>query len=594
VQHIWDRVRAQKLDRLTIAYTVAGWAVVQAVSLGASAFGWSPWILQAAIAVAVLGLPVALLGAWVAALREDGRFHKPALVDHQILVTLGGLLGVAALLVIVLFWPRWHAGAGLADQPPAPDASLAVLPFANLSGDEGKRYISDGVSDQLINALSRIPGLSIAAQTSSFSFAGKRQDVKAIARALNVRMILEGSVLEDAKRVRIAAELIDAATGFPIWSDSFDRNADDILAAQDSVTNAITAALTKRLLKKTIAAPSPANAIDAATYRTFLLGRFYAQRDTQEDLQKAANLFKQVMAKAPNYAEGFAQYAHALVSLETEYGDPAALVPAEQAAQRALVLDSRNILALRSLLGLSLEKWDWLAAADYFRRAREINPDNSGVLHSQSVLAAAFNFPQQDLQAEKKAADLDPLSFAEHYNLAVWYSQQGRYDEALKAQNAALQLQPTNMAGRDSKCSIEVEGNRLKDVERSMAGMASEYAASVYWLLGCPFDLAVAQGKRAEARKMADRAAAGYTPSDGDATAFGNAYRRLGDLTTAMTWYERAYAARERDLLLVPNDRLQSPALLHDARWKALWARQPIKDWLSARARVARILGVLP
>jgi TolB-like protein/Tfp pilus assembly protein PilF len=595
VRHLWDRVRELKLDQVTIGYTVGGWAIIQAISLGASAFQWQPWILQTVIAVAVLGLPASLIGAWALALRESGHLIKPTKVDRQVLTILGALLGLAAILVVVVFWPGRHAASSnlAADQSTAPAASLAVLPFANLGGDESKRYISDGISDQLINALSKIPALSIAAQTSSFSFVGKHQDVKTIARALNVRMILEGSVFEDHGRIRIIAELIDAATGFQIWSDSFDRNLDDILAAQDSITRAITAALTQRLLGKAIASPSqPANAIDPATYRTFLLGRFYVQRDTQEDLRRAADLFKQVTLKAPKYAEGFAQYSHTLVSLETEYGDPAALVPAEQAAQRALVLDPKSILALRSLLAISLEKWDWLAAADYFRRARDINPNNSGVQHSQSILAAAFNYPEQDLEAEKKAADLDPLSFAEHFNLAIWYSQQGRYEEALKAQNAALQLQPTNMAGRDSKCSIEVEGNHLKDAEQLAASMASEYAASAYWLLGCPFDLAVAQGRLAGARKLLDRAAAGYSPSDGNATVFGNSYRRLGDLTTAMMWYERAYAARERDLLLVPTDRLQTRALLNDARWKALWSRQPIQDWLSARAAVGHILGV--
>jgi tetratricopeptide (TPR) repeat protein len=240
---------------------------------------------------------------------------------------------------------------------------------------------------------------------------------------------------------------------------------------------------------------------------------------------------------------------------------------------------------------VSIAKWDWLAAADRFRSARDINPNSYGVLHSQSVLAATMNFPQQDFEAEKMAADLDPLSFVAHYNLAVWYFQQGRYDEAVMLQQKALLLQPANPAGRDALCSNEVARNNLAEAHRILAGLASLYTSDPDWRMGCPLDLALAEGRKTDARKFADGAAAAYSVSGGGATEIGNAYRRLGDIDQAMRWYERAYAARERSLLLVPSDRLQTPKLLADSRWKALWARPPIRDWEMARREVAKLLG---
>src|SRR5581483_5958683 len=257
----------------------------------------------------------------------------------------------------------------------------------------------------------------------------------------------------------------------------------------------------------------------------------------------------------------------------------------------ALALDGRNLLALHTLMAVSISRWDWLAASDDLRRARAINPNSAIVLHSQSVLAATMNLSQQDFEAEKKAADLDPLAFVPHFNLAIWYFQQGRYDEAAAAQRNALLLQPSNTAGRDSLCTIQVVRGRLAEAHQITTGLEAVYKSDPFWRIGCPLDLALAEHRKADALKFANEAAAAYSSGGGSATAIGNAYRSLGDLTQAMIWYERAYAARERDFLLVPEDRLQTRALLRDPRWKALWARQPVQDWESARVEVGAALG---
>jgi TolB-like protein/Tfp pilus assembly protein PilF len=496
------------------------------------------------------------------------------------------------VLAAALSLALWLKRADIQLKPGTPPAaSVAVLPLANLSGDPKKAYFSEGVADQLINTLSQIPSLHVAARTSSFAFETKKQDVKSIARSLNVRSVLEGSVLGAGDRVRIAVQLVDGQTGFQVWSRSYDRDLSDILAVQDSIARQIADALGSHLLGKATS-PQGARSIDPESYRLFLQGRFFVARDAEADYRRAADLFKQVTVRAPDYANGFAEYGSALIALALDYGDSAVFAPAEAAARRALALDSRNLLALRTLMLVSIAKWDWLAAADRFRSARDINPNSYGVLHSQSVLAATMNFPQQDFEAEKMAADLDPLSFVAHYNLAVWYFQQGRYDEAVMLQQKALLLQPANPAGRDALCSNEVARNNLAEAHRILAGLASLYTSDPDWRMGCPLDLALAEGRKTDARKFADGAAAAYSVSGGGATEIGNAYRRLGDIDQAMRWYERAYAARERSLLLVPSDRLQTPALLADSRWKALWARPPIRDWEMARREVAKLLGV--
>jgi adenylate cyclase len=588
MENLLEAIRRRGLDRVTVGYTVAAWATIQAAALAADAFAWPNWISQAAIIGALIGFPIVLAFAWALALRkEHGSVLKPTRND-VVLAGAGVVLVVVVAALALSFWPTHKNPQTAAIQ--APPASVAVLPFANLSADPKKAYFSEGIADQLINTLSQIPSLHVAARTSSFAFEKEKQDVKSIARSLNVRSVLEGSVLGAGDRVRIAVQLVDGQTGFQIWSRSYDRDLSDILAVQDSIARQIADALGNHLLGK--AMPNHrASSIDPEIYRLFLQGRFFVARDAEADYRRAADLFKRVTVRAPDYASGFAEYGSALIALALDYGDSAVFAPAEAAARRALALDSRNLLALRTLMLVSIAKWDWLAAADRFRSAREINPNSYGVLHSQSVLAATMNFPQQDFEAEKMAADLDPLSFVANYNLGVWYFQQGRYDEAVMLQQKALLLQPANPAGRDALCSNEVARNNLAEAHRILAGLANLYASDPDWRMGCPLDLALAEGRKTEARKLADGAAAAYSVSGGGATEIGNAYCRLGDIDQAILWYERAYAARERSLLLVPSDRLQTPALLADSRWKALWARPPVRDWDMARREVAKLLG---
>jgi len=594
MRYLLDNVRHRKLDRVAIGYTVAAWAVIQATSVGASAFAWPTSVLQAVIIGAVVGLPAILLGAWTLNVRSDteGGGFRPSRADWYMLGLIGLFLCVAGSTFIWVFWPRPSVATSMAREAtgePTPN-SIAVLPFANLSGDNSKLYFSQGIPDQLINALSQIPALRVAARTSSFSFQGKNQRLATIARVLNVRSVVEGSVLAAGNRVRIGVELEDARTGFQVWSKRYDRDLSDILSVQDSISVDIANAIGQRLLNgKMLAAATTAQTIDPETYRLFLQGRFYTARDTEADYRRAARLFQQVTLRAPGFADGFAEYGNSLNALASDYGDNAALTPGEEATRRALTLDGRNQRALHTMMVVSISRWDWLAAADWFRRSRAINPNSSVALHSQSVLASVMGFPQEDFEAEKKAADLDPLSFVKHYNLAIWYFQQARFNEAVKAEQGALLLQPTNGAGGDLLCSIQVARHELGEAHRLVTSLIGVYAANPEWRTGCPLELALAEGRKTDARKFADTAAAAYSAGS-EATEIGTAYRKLGEIDRAMLWYERAYTARERDLLLVPQDKLQTPGLLADSRWKALWARQPIRDWEEARQEVRTIL----
>jgi len=232
MEQLLELARERKLDRVGATYAVVAWIVVQAASIALPAFDAPPWALRWLIVVAMIGFPLVLALTWVKASRVPTATAARPFEGKDWLLT--GLIALVAVLLIVQLaldysWRRGTPPPSAPSTATVAASSIAVLPFANLSGDPKKVYFSDGIADQLITELAQTPSLRVAARSSSFAFRGKEVDVKTIAKALNVRAVLEGSVREDGNRVRIVAELINANDGFQIWSDSYDRDLTNIL-----------------------------------------------------------------------------------------------------------------------------------------------------------------------------------------------------------------------------------------------------------------------------------------------------------------------------------------------------------------------------
>ncbi|HEY2446640.1 MAG TPA: hypothetical protein VGI20_12975 [Rhizomicrobium sp.] len=591
MRYLVEAAQAKKLDRITVGYTVAAWAVIQASSIGAGAFAWPQWIQQAVIVSGVTGLPVVLIGAWSLGVhRAAGGKLKPTRADLHVLALLSLFLVVAGVLFVWVFWPK-AAAVPSAQQAAPPPNSVAVLPFANLSGDPAKQYFGEGIADELISELSRIPSLHVAARTSSFAFEGKHADVKTIARLLNVRSILDGSVRQSANHIRIEAELVDAANGFSSWSETYDRDLTDILALQDDIAGSVTRSMKATLLGTAFDARDR-RGIDANAYRLYLEAKAAHRHGNLADVERAAELLRKVTALEPGYANGFAALGGALMSLVDRYGKTEFLAPAEAASRQAIRLDPKNLSALGALTALFLDKWQWKEALDTYRTAQAINPGSSAVLHLRSLVASLFNYPDEDISAEIKASKLDPLSPALKYNIALWYWNNKRYDQAAVAIQDVLRLRQGKFTDLDQQCAIEASRGNPAEAQRIAARISSYYASSPQNSLNCPFYIAIAEHNLRLARKIADAAAVDALANGGTFTTIGDCYRQLGDLNDAMKWYERAYDVRDVLLLGVPYEKWQTPALLGDPRWKALWARRPIRQWEAARLEAAKILGI--
>lgn len=325
--------------------------------------------------------------------------------------------------------------------------SIAVLPFANLSADEENEYFCDGLADELLNALARIDDLNVAARTSAFAFKGRNANVSEIAKTLRVGSILEGSVRKSGERVRITVQLINAANGYRIWSERYDREMSDIFDVQDEIALAIVDSLKVKLLGDEKAAVLRRYTDNFKVYELYLQGCYHYYKYTAEGWLKAIEFFERTINAEPGYAP-----AHAKLSAATAFcwffgilSADDAVGPWKSAARKALELDPRMDAAYESLGRLQFYyEWNWPEAERSFRRGLELNPGNAE-LHSQYGLClVAVKRIEEALREGAKALELDPLSIFVNLQVGWLYIFSGRVDDSLDLMRKIIEMEPNS------------------------------------------------------------------------------------------------------------------------------------------------------
>ncbi len=309
---------------------------------------------------------------------------------------------------------------------PVPIRSLAVLPLDNLSGDPGQEYFADGMTDELITELARIPNLRVVSRTSVMANKGSRSPLPDIARQLGVDAIVEGSIVRSGDRIRITAQLIDARTDRHLWAQSFEGPASDVLSLQDGVAQQIAAQA--RLV---LAAPSPRAPVNPAAHDAYLRGRYFFNK---QDFSHSLESFQQAIALDPGYASAQAGYASALDAATTyNIGTPEQLMPkAIAAAERAIQLDPQNGEAYTAFGSVqTIYSWDWAAAEQNLIRGISLNPSDSIAEFKYSIYLDAVGRPQDAVTHMRRALQLDPLSFLVNRRLGVALYYDRQYDAAL-------------------------------------------------------------------------------------------------------------------------------------------------------------------
>jgi TolB-like protein/Tfp pilus assembly protein PilF len=462
---------------------------------------------------------------------HKGHDWRPALATGLILLILG----------VSLYLTRRHPRAAATSGPEF--ASIAVLPFADLSPDHDQEYFCDGMTEEIIDALAKVEGFRVVARTSSFAFKGKQQDIREIGRKLNVGAVLEGSVRKDGNLLRVTAQLNSVTDGYHLWSQTFERELKDVFAVQDEIAKAIVNTLQLKL-----ATPQPQRAVNVEAYDLYLQGRYHWDRWRTEGAENALQSFQRATEKDPKYAAAYAGIAdsYAWLAFFGTLPPNDAMPKARAAAEKAIALDD-SLAEAHTSLGYvkALYDFDWPGAERQFQRAIQLNPGLADAHFGYGIVCMA---PQrrygEALREMKIARDLDPLSPVINTYLALAYFFNNQPDEGLVYDKKALDLDPNfvearldlAMHGLDPKASAA-------DFETNLAaakGLAPESRVDLEYAFGY-----AVRGKRDEALALLhkwDQPAAGVfvRPSS-----IAMVYAALGDKEQMYTWLDRAYEQRD-------------------------------------------------
>jgi TolB-like protein len=478
-------------------------------------------------------------------------------------------------------------GANLPDSP----ITIAVLPFVNASIDSGTEHFSDGISEDILNALAHDTTLLVAARSSSFAFRGGTVDVRTIAEQLRVSFVLDGSVRRTADRVRITAQLVDAATGYQLWSHQFDRELTDIFAVQDEIANAVASATREALQKKrgdltpsvVIASPLsrriPPRSLNA--YDAFLKGR-YLSHQRFVVMGEARGCFRRAIALDPTFAPAYAALAenYGLCALYAALPPTEAFLAMRRFAEEAQIRDPELADSHHLLASVALWfEWNVNACDRHLRRALAIEPNHTGALMLAAILSTLRRQPEQAWMAADRATRVDPLGQETRtWLLAVAYST-GDFERQIDEAGRLIVEHPGySDAFRWRSMAYTVRG----EYERARADLKTFGALTnthLYTLNGLG-SVAALEGNTAEARRildvMMDRSKREWVPL----TAFGQVEQQLGNYETALDWYERAYPTRDFLLSVLhvdPQFRIVPPGqtrpITEHPRWTALLHR---------------------
>lgn len=329
---------------------------------------------------------------------------------------------------------------------PTTHNSIAVLPFINLSAEKDNEYFSDGITEELLNALAKVEGLSVTSRTSSFAFKGKNSDVREIGKKLGVKTVLEGSVRKYGNRVRVTAQLIDSENGYHKWSENYDRNIEDIFAVQDEIANSIVDQLKKTMsLHKSSGSMIKATTKNIDAYNLYLKGLFYWNKWAPEHVQKAINYFKEAISLCPDFALSFARLSACYLYLGAAgfMANKVAYSKAKEYALKSINLDDSLV---DSQISVGMVKyfndWDWEGSEKCFIRALEINSNSAETHQYYSMLLSTLGYHKKALKEAELAHQLDPLNAPISYILSFTYLNNNQIDCAIDQLMKTLEIDP--------------------------------------------------------------------------------------------------------------------------------------------------------
>jgi TolB-like protein/Tfp pilus assembly protein PilF len=553
-------------------YLAAVWALAQGIAQLSPVVGAPDWVARWFLVAAAVGFPFWITFAWFYELTPAGLKRESQIDPSDSIMAHTGkkldrwIIAIMAVAIVLLLTDRFvlHQD-GDAD---ISTRSIAVLPLVNASGDEGQQYFSDGLSEDLITALSQFGGLKVISRNSSFQFRASKDESRTIGRKLGVARLLEGSVRRVGDVVRISAELINAADGSTLWSKHYDRPYKDLFALQDEITNAVAGELEAQLLSVQGAVVQsdrpPSGNLDA--YNHYLQGVFYTRRNNLEDGRKAIAQFAAAFELDPRYAFAEAQLSSnaALLASAFSEGDAAqqAYAQARTAANNALALDPK-LAAAHVARGnvLAFADMNWVGAEAEFRLAVQLAPNDGQAAFSLGTMVATLGHPEEALALTRGALANDPRNTGWSYWLSVYLQSLGQLDEAEQVIRSVIAMQPEATATHQQLATIEIQRGHaaaaLQAAQQEPPGMWRNIALA----------MAAQIGPDRAAADAALKKVVGENP-DSAAYQIADAYALRHDPDGTFAWLDRAWANHDTGVHRLLYDPFVAP-YRSDARFAA-------------------------
>ena len=482
--YLLEELKRRNVFRVGAAYVVVAWLILQVIETVSDPLGLPTWTEAFFIVLLVAGFPLVIIFAWAFEITPEG-LKKTKEVEREESVTADTArklnYAIIAVLVVALGYFVWER-QGLVERSDAPiaaengspgvvqaagAASVAVLPFVNMSADPEQEFFSDGISEELLNLLAKIPHLRVPARTSSFQFKGQNLDISEVARQLNVAHVLEGSVRKADVKIRVTAQLIEAETGYHLWSETYDRELTDVFRIQDEISAAIVAALSETLGINATAAPKVWASESPEAYNAYLLGQHLLKQRTKGDIEAAVVNFEKALELDPDYAPAHAGLGLAwrlLLSSRQTYGTltlEEMLSNAVPHLERALQLDPELPEALGAM-GLTVEAQEKLGeAVEYYERALAINPSQTDVRNWYATALGELGRENDAYREMERAYQLDPVSVLTLNNYVNEMVIRREFDSAYPVVERLEQIDPGRAAS--FRAIILAEQHRLGD-----------------------------------------------------------------------------------------------------------------------------------
>jgi len=593
---LFNELKRRNVFKVAVGYGIVAWLLLQVSDTLVPALHLPEWFNSGVAFVLIIGFPIAMVFAWAYEMTPEGLKKEKDIDRSQSIASSTGqklnnlIIGVLVLALGYFVVDKFVLDPGRdaaeianavkvsqeqapeAGKASEPDNSIAVLPFVNMSSDQEQEYFSDGLSEELLNLLAKIPELRVAARTSSFSFKGQNIEIPEIASRLKVAHVLEGSVRKSGKQVRITAQLIQADNGYHLWSETYDRQLDNIFQIQDEIAASVVEALRITLLGE---APR-VRETDPIAYQYFLEGLFIRRQVSAQTMPRAIELFKQALEIDPAYAPAWAEMAFAYMwsagfgIMSIDDGNRLA----DQAIAKALEADPGNARAYY-VRGASkiFNKFDFKSGAEDYRHALQLDPGNAYLIGSNGNCARTLGRFDEAIRLFNEALELDPLMAEMRSWQGLAYQYAGQFEKAADAYRTTLSLSPEFTGGHYRL------GRALLKMGKPVEALAEiqQETGRVYLNTGLAMAYYVL-GKHEESQSALDD----LIEKDADTAAvqIAEVYGYRNEPDKAFEWLEKSLAIRDSGLAGILGD----PAfrgLRADPRWPAFLEKLGILEfWL--------------